>query len=120
MKGGGKWVALPPIQKIYCIASIIYVIITHGHNTQNDQKKELFFTPRSCGVSFCPGDPRGFFVGRLLPITPLLQGANHRGWIADYTINRCAELFLERTDGLRSDVSVSSYPRPFLDGLDQS
>nr|DAK19151.1 MAG TPA: hypothetical protein [Caudoviricetes sp.] len=33
-------------------------------DTQNDRKKELFFTPRSCGVSFCPGyiSPRGFSV----------------------------------------------------------
>lgn len=98
----------------------IYVIITRDQNTQNGQKKEQFFSPRSCGVSFCPGDPRGFFVGRLLAIAPFLQGAYHRGWIADHTINLCAELALHRADGLWSDVSVSSYPRPFLDGLDQS
>lgn len=104
----------------YCFSSIIHVIITHGQNIQNDQKKELFFSPRSCGVSFCPGDPRGFFVGRLLAIAPFLQGAYHRGWIADHTINLCAELALHRADGLWSDVSVSSYPRPFLDSLDQS
>lgn len=89
----------------------IYVIITRDQNTQNGQKKEQFF---------CPGDPRGFFVGRLLAIAPFLQGAYHRGWIADHTINLCAELALHRADGLWSDVSVSSYPRPFLDGLDQS
>lgn len=99
---------------LHCFYNIRY------QNIQNDQKKELFFSPRSCGVSFCPGDPRGFFVGRLLAIAPFLQGAYHRGWIADHTINLCAELALHRADGLWSDVSVSSYPRPFLDSLDQS
>ena len=122
---GGKWVALPPDKKILHSSSI-YVILFYGQNNRNDHKKEQFFSPRSCGVSFCygvsfcPGDPRGFFVGRLLAIAPFLQGAYHRGWIADHTINLCAELALHRADGLWSDVSVSSYPRPFLDGLDQS
>nr|DAY63970.1 MAG TPA: hypothetical protein [Caudoviricetes sp.] len=40
----------------------IYVIITHGQNIQNDHKKEQFFSPRSCGVSFCPGVSRGFLI----------------------------------------------------------
>ena len=110
--------ALPPIQKIYCIASIIYVIITHGQNIQNDQKKELFFTPRSCGVSFCPGVSRGFF-NFSLAITPLLQCAYHRRRIADHTVNRRAELFLHRADGLRPDVAVRCGFCPFLQLSDQ-
>ena len=97
----------------------IHVIITRDQNTQNGQKKEQFFSPRSCGVSFCPGDPRGFFVGRLLAIAPFLQGAYHRGWIADHTINLCAELALHRADGLRPDVAVCGHSCPSLHGPDQ-
>ena len=119
MEDGGKWVALPLGKKILHSSSI-YVILFYGQNIQNDRKKEQFFSPRSCGVSFCPGDPRGFFVGRLLAIAPFLQGAYHRGWIADHTINLCAELALHRADGLWSDITVSGYPQPFLNGLDQS
>ena len=42
--------------------SAMYGTITHGQNIQNDQKKELFFTPHSCGVSFCPGRSPGLFT----------------------------------------------------------
>jgi hypothetical protein len=54
MEDGGKWVALPLGKKILHSSSI-YVILFYGQNIQNDRKKERFFSPRSCGVSFCPG-----------------------------------------------------------------
>lgn len=95
----------------------IHVIITHGQNIQNGRKKEQFFSPRSCGVSFLPWElPRAFL---LLPITPLLQGANHCRWITDHTVNRRADLTLECADGLRSDVAIRRGFCPFLHFLDQ-
>lgn len=96
-----RWqmVALPPDKKILHSSSI-YVILFYGQNIQNDRKKELFFSPRSCGVSFCPGVSRGFLI-------------------ADYTINRRAELFLHRSDGLWPDVAVLCGSCPFLQLSDQ-
>lgn len=98
--------------------SAMYGTITHGQNIQNDQKKELFFTPRSCGVSFCPGRSPGLF-NCSLPVAPLLKSAYHRRWITDHTVNRRAELALECADGLRSDVSVRGCSSPFLHCLDK-
>ena len=110
--------ALPPGKKILHSSSI-YVILFYGQNNRNDHKKEQFFTPRSCGVSFCPEDPPGLFDCRLLLIAPFLQSLDHSRRIADHTINCGTEFALHRADSLLTDVAVSGYPRPFLDGLDQ-
>lgn len=47
------------------------------------------------------------------------MGRSDRRRVADHAVYRCAEFFLERADGLRSEVAVCGHSCPSLHGPDQ-